>query len=97
MFETIDKTLLAGLGALSITRERAEKLFDEYVRRGQAVKEARTGFVKELLDSAERTRRDLEKLINEQVHQAVSKMELATRDDLKRLEAKLDAVLQARS
>ena len=36
MFETLDKVLLAGLGALSMTRERAEKIFDEYAQRGEA-------------------------------------------------------------
>ena len=35
MFETLDKMMLAGLGALSMTRERAEKLFDEYVKKGE--------------------------------------------------------------
>jgi hypothetical protein len=35
MFETLDKLMLAGLGALTMTRERAEKLFDEYVSQGR--------------------------------------------------------------
>ena len=35
MFETLDKILLASLGAVSMTREKAEKIFDEYVARGQ--------------------------------------------------------------
>ena len=42
MFETIDKLFLAGLGTLSMTRERAEKIFDEYVNRGKAENAART-------------------------------------------------------
>ena len=44
MFETLDKMLMASLGAVSMTRERAEKIFDEYVSRGQAEKENRTGY-----------------------------------------------------
>ena len=90
MFETLDKFLLAGLGALSMTRERAEKIFDEYVARGQAEKDHRGGFVKELMDNVEKSRKDLEKLVAEQVQAAVGKLNLATRDDIERLEKKLD-------
>ena len=93
MFEALDKLMLAGLGAVSMTRERAEKIFDEYVSRGKVEKEARSGFVKEVVDTAEKTRKDFEKLISEQVHKTVDKLELATRDDIKRLEEKLDRLL----
>ena len=93
MFEALDKLMLAGLGALSMSREQAEKIFEEYVSRGKVEKEARTGFVKEVVDTAEKTRKDFEKLISEQVHNAVDKLELVTRDDIKRLEEKLDRLV----
>ena len=94
MFETIDKFLLAGLGAVSMTRERAEKIFDEYVSRGQAEKEARTGFVKDVMDTAEKTRSELEKIVSEQVRTTVSKLSLATHEDIARVEKKLDKLLK---
>ncbi len=90
MFETLDKCFMAGLGALSMTRERAEKIFDEYVERGQAEKEAKTGFVREALSAADKTRAELEKLIDEQVGKTVGRMNLATKEDIQRIEAKLD-------
>jgi polyhydroxyalkanoate synthesis regulator phasin len=94
MFETLDKMMLAGLGALSMTRERAEKIFDEYVSRGKAEKDSRSGFVKEVMDGAERTRHELEKTISEQVRQSVANLHLASREDLQRIEAKLDQLLK---
>ena len=93
MFEPLDKLLLAGLGALSMTRERAEKIFDEYVSRGQAEKDSRSGFVKELLQTAEKTRKDLEEMISERVREAVSKLDLVSREDVERVENKLDELL----
>jgi polyhydroxyalkanoate synthesis regulator phasin len=90
MFETLDKLMLAGLGALTMTRERAEKMFDEYVSRGQAAKEARTGFVKEVMDGAEKTRLELQRLVSDQVRQTVNSLHVATKDDLQRLEQKID-------
>jgi polyhydroxyalkanoate synthesis regulator phasin len=94
MFETLDKLMMASMGAISMTRERAEKMFDEYVSRGQAEKENRTGFVKEVMDSADRTRSELEKMISEQVQETVTSLHLASQEDIERIEQKLDALLK---
>jgi poly(hydroxyalkanoate) granule-associated protein len=96
MFETLDRIMLAGIGALSMTREKAEKLFDEYVEQGRRAKEDRGGFVKEVMDSADKTRQELERIVGDQVRQAVAKLDLATKADLARLEQKLDACCKPR-
>ena len=93
MFESLDKLMLAGLGALTMTRERAEKLFDEYVSKGQAEREARSGFVKEVMDNADRTRAEFQRLVADQVRQTINNLHLATKDDLLRIELKLDQML----
>jgi len=95
MMESLNKLMLAGLGALSMTRQRAEEIFDEYVRRGQSEKADREGFVKDLVDSADKARQDLEQTIDKRIHQATEKLNLATREDLARVEAKLDALLKS--
>ncbi len=93
MFETLDKMMLAGLGALSMTRERAEQMFDEYVSKGKTERDNRTGFVKEVMDSADRTRSELEKMISKQVQETVTTLHLATQEDVQRIEQKLDQLL----
>ncbi|MBN2316245.1 MAG: phasin family protein [Sedimentisphaerales bacterium] len=97
MFETLDKMMLAGLGAISMTRDRAEKIFDEYVSRGQMEKENRTGFVKAVMDAADKNRAELEKLISKQVRETVEHLNLPTRDDVQRLEQKIDELLKKES
>jgi polyhydroxyalkanoate synthesis regulator phasin len=97
MFETLDKMMLAGLGAISMTRDRAEKIFDEYVDRGKLEKENRTGFVKEIMDAADKNRAELEKLIAKQVRETVERLNLPTRDDVQRLEQKIDELLKKES
>ena len=89
MFETLDKILLASLGAVSMTRERAEKIFDEYAARGQAERGNKSGFVKELMDHADKARSDMEKMISDQVHAAVEKLDLATKKDIERIEQRI--------
>jgi polyhydroxyalkanoate synthesis regulator phasin len=93
MFETLDRIMLAGLGAISMTRERAEKIFDEYVSRGKLEKENRTGFVKAMMDAADKNRAEFEKLIDKQVRQTIEHLNLPTRDDIQRLEQKVDKLL----
>ena len=93
MFETLDKLMLAGLGALTMTRERAEKLFDEYVNKGETAREGRSRFVKEVLDGAEKTRAERQKLVSDQVRQTVSSLHLASKEDVERVEQKLDQLL----
>lgn len=93
MFETLDKLMLAGLGAMSMTKEKAEEIFDDYVEKGKAQKEQRGGFVKDVMEQAEKAKSDLEKTISEQVEKALSKQPLATKDDINRIEEKLDQLL----
>jgi polyhydroxyalkanoate synthesis regulator phasin len=93
MFETLDKLMLAGLGAMSMTKEKAEQIFDEYVKKGEAQKEHRAGFVKEIMEHADKAKKDLEKVISEQIEKAMSKQPLATKEDIKRIESKLDQLL----
>jgi poly(hydroxyalkanoate) granule-associated protein len=93
MFETLDKMMLAGLGAISMTRERAEKIFDEYVSRGKIEKENRSGFIKAMMDAADKNRAEFEKLIDKQVRETVEHLNLPTRDDVQRLEQKMDKLL----
>jgi polyhydroxyalkanoate synthesis regulator phasin len=97
MFETLDKMMLAGLGAISMTRERADKIFDEYVSRGKLEKEHRTGFVKAVMDAADKNREELEKLIDKQVRETVERLNLPTRDDVHRLERKIDKLVKRKS
>jgi polyhydroxyalkanoate synthesis regulator phasin len=95
MFETLDKMMLAGLGAISMTRERAEKIFDDYVSRGKAEKESKTGFVKDIMDAADKNRKELENLISKQVRETVKHLNLPTREDIERLEQKIDKLTKA--
>ena len=94
MFETLDKLMLAGLGAISMTREKAEEIFDEYVEKGKAERKNRDSFVKNLMDRAEKSRKDIEKVISEQLEKALAKQPLATKEDIKRVEDKLDKLLK---
>ncbi len=93
MFETMEKMMMAGLGAICMTREKAEKLFDEYAARGQELKKNKEGFVAEMLEFAEKNRNELESMIGRQLKKTMANLELPSKADLERLEKKLDKAL----
>ena len=90
MFQNVEKMMMAGLGALSMTREKAENMFDEYVNRGEAARENKEGFVSEMLDYAEKNRQEFESLLGRQLNRTLSNMDLPTKEDLERVEKKID-------
>ena len=45
------------------------------------------------MDNAEKARTDLEKMIGDQIKKAMEQQPLATKDDIKRIEDKLDQLL----
>lgn len=94
MFETIDKLMMAGLGAAAMTKEKAEKIFDEYLSRGKAEAADKTGFVKELMDRAGENKKNLEHLISEQFSNVATRLNFATKEDIQNLEAKIDRLLE---
>lgn len=93
MLNALQRLLDAGLGAASMTRERAEQIVDEWVRRGQAERGNREKFVSDMVDTAGQTRRDVEGILGEQMYKVMTRLNIPTRDDLLRLEAKVDQLL----
>ncbi|MCL2700276.1 MAG: phasin family protein [Phycisphaerae bacterium] len=94
MFETLDKMMSAGFGALTMTREKAEQLFDDAVKRGRQQRGDQKKFVDDVMDSATRARNNLEEMIDKQIRSTLASLNLPSREDLARVEAKLDALLE---
>ena len=51
------------------------------------------GSCKEVMDNAERTRAEFQRLVADQVRQTINNLHLATKEDLLRIELKLDQLL----
>ncbi|GIV04600.1 MAG: hypothetical protein KatS3mg016_0175 [Fimbriimonadales bacterium] len=91
--ELLEQGMLLGLGAVSLTRETAQNLVDEMVKRGQAQREEASDMVEQLLKRGERERNALRKLIREEVQEVLKELQMPTHADLKAIEKKLDAIL----
>jgi len=86
----LNKTLLAAIGAISLTRENAEKLVDELIKRGELDKGKRVEAIKEALEKAEAKSRQVAGKIRESVQAAKLTQKYARSVDLDALDKKVD-------
>ena len=92
--EIIDKILLAGIGAMFMTRECAEEIFDNYLQKWEAEKAVRGTMVEDLIKRSQEAHRELEKLLADHVNEMARKLNLAKNEDLHRVESKIDKLLE---
>ena len=80
----------AGLALTQLTRARAEALVKELVKAGDLQREHAQERVEELLDRSRRTTDGLAGVIRKEMAQQLSSMGLATKEDLDKLEARME-------
>ncbi|HHX40898.1 MAG TPA: hypothetical protein GX715_13130 [Armatimonadetes bacterium] len=85
----LDKALDLAFGAADMTRERAQAIVDELIRRGEATREQSNTMVEDLLRRGQQQREELRTLIRREVSDTMSRMNMATRDDTARLERRI--------
>lgn len=92
MFDLIKKGVLMGLGAATLTKEKAEQFVDELVKKGELSKDERPKVVQDLLDKAEEQEKELYDKISGQVNKAIAKLDIPTKKDFERLEKKIESL-----
>lgn len=93
----LKNTILASIGALQVTREKAEKIIDDLIKKGELDRSSRKKAVMELLDKADKSTADFRKKITKEAEKARKSAGKLAHDlvwvkqaDLKKLEAKLN-------
>jgi polyhydroxyalkanoate synthesis regulator phasin len=94
MHDIVERGILASLGILSLTREKAQSVVDELVKRGEVRRDDSKGLVDRLVQRGEEERGSFRKLIHEEVARVAHELNLATHSDLQALEKKIEALTQ---
>ncbi|RLE12988.1 hypothetical protein DRJ04_05130 [Candidatus Aerophobetes bacterium] len=84
----LKKVLLIGMGTYALTKEKMEAFLDELSNSVDKIKEEE--FLSKIIEKGEETRKELEKGIAERLQQLISRANLASREDILRLERKID-------
>ena len=86
----LEKGFLAGIGLLSMTREKAQKIIEELGHEGEVQKSEVTRWVDQLSSRGEEERQALRKLIRDEMKKVMDEMGLATKEDIQKLLEKQD-------
>jgi polyhydroxyalkanoate synthesis regulator phasin len=90
MFELIKKTLLTGVGLAVMTKDKVEELGKELASQAKLSEHEGKDFVDHLLKQSDTARKDFESRLNSAVQKAVSGLNLASKDEVARLSAKVE-------
>lgn len=90
MKNVISKAVSFGLGMAVASKEQVEKFADDMVKRGELGKSESKQFVEDMLEKGELARTELEQQIQLRIRQRLAEMDLATKEDIRALEQRLE-------
>lgn len=90
--DIIRRAVLLGLGVISLTREKAEELVDDLIKRGELASGERFKAVDTLLKEVDKHEKELEQKISGTVQKVVADMGLPTKKDLEEIAATLKKI-----
>ena len=90
MSNLIKKTILGGLGVISLSRKKAEELAKELIKQGELAKTDEAKFVKDLMKRVEKNKAEVENKTEEVVTKTVEKLNVPTRKELNDLKTSID-------
>ena len=90
MSDIIKNAVLAGLGIVSLTYEKAEDLAKDLIRKGELAETEEAKFIKDLMGKAEKYSVEAEKKIEKTVEKTLKKLNVPSRKDLDEIKDKLD-------
>jgi len=79
-----------GAGAAFLTREKVEELKKELIEKGKMSQEEGKQFVDEMVKKSEDVKDKFEKKVHDTVAEQLQKMNVASRDDVDELRAKIE-------
>lgn len=86
------KSLLFGVGLLTLTREKAERVVHDLVERGEVGAEEAKTFVNDLMEKGEQEKAAVQETIKKEVEDIRKKFGLVTKGDLEALEERIRAL-----
>jgi polyhydroxyalkanoate synthesis repressor PhaR len=90
-----EKTVLFGLGLFDLTKEKAEKIVDEMIKRGEMSQSDKAKAVKELLKGHEERIKKLKAKVDERVEEITSRVRGKEKEELSHIHKKLDELTKA--
>jgi polyhydroxyalkanoate synthesis regulator phasin len=92
MLETIKKSLLAGLGAAVVTKEKIEKVTRKLAEEGKITTEEAETLSRDLIESGSRQWEDMQERVSNTVKKALEGLDMCTKQDFTALAGRVVAL-----
>ncbi|RLC63232.1 MAG: hypothetical protein DRI80_04400, partial [Chloroflexota bacterium] len=86
----LERSLLLGLGVLTLTRDKVREFVDKLVEEGEVRPEEAPSVINKLVARGEKEREELRKLVREELDKARASMPVVSRKDIEDLSQKID-------
>ena len=96
MESLLGKFLLSGLGVLVLTQEKIEQLLEELTKKGEIAQGRNKKLLTEIIEKGEEKRKEIEGKIRDKVEKVLSQMNVATKDDIRKLEKRIEVLEKKR-
>ena len=90
MLEKIGKGLLAGMGAVLLTKEKVEEVVNKLAKDAKLSKEDTRRLTDELVETGERQWREMDKAVTEFIRKSLDKIDVGSRKEVKELKTQVD-------
>ena len=90
MDQLLRKLFLSGLGLFALTQEKIEELVEEMAKKGEIAWSEKEDLLGELIKRGKEQKVEVERRIGEKVEEMLSRVNIASKDDIERLEKKID-------
>jgi len=89
MVSLLGKFLLSGLGVLVLTEEKIVKFIEELTKEGEITQKGKKELLTEIIEKGEEKKKEIEGKIREKVENMLSQMNVATKNDIQKLEKRI--------
>ncbi len=90
MQDVLKKVFNLGLGAIVITKEKAEEVVKELVRKGEVGEEESRKLVNKLIEKGQESRKEMQTQIEKTVKGVIEKLDISTRSELEGLKSEIE-------
>jgi polyhydroxyalkanoate synthesis regulator phasin len=96
MIDLLRKTVLIGIGLAYMTKDRIEEVAKSLSEESNLTEEEGRKLAKDLLNQSEEAKRNLETRIDRVVKSALGRLDIPSRQDLQKLESRLEGLEKLR-
>jgi len=97
MLDAIHKMFLAGVGLAAMTKDKIDEHIKELVEKGKLSEKEGREIADEMLKKSKQAKDDLEKQVEKQVQQTLKALQITSKEDIEKLEARIEKLEAAKT